>query len=305
MNMRMRNLYKNTILIMFFSLCCSMAKGQTNIKIVRYDSIIMYQRNIISQYEDLKGFSKLLSGIIIKNVEKDFSVEENLFRFYNSYKSLRKLYDDTQNIYTSKYRHELDSNMTIIDFYLERLYKIQPNIPKADKIFLFISALHENIIVYENIIGIALDRYLGMDYYMYPKAMTKWKIQFSDIHRMPLDALKGYIVSHTPIQTNKLLTNIDYLKYWANIYDILSKVFEDYTEQEIFGFTDIQYEWVKQNIDKIYKNAILKGDLDTYNQTIIEKYFGELPEDKVLPSEAPRQIGKYLAFWMLKTNKLK
>lgn len=285
---------------------CYRSKSQTNVPIIRYDSIVMYNRTIISQYSELKDFSELLAGTILKKTEdsKD-NAQDRLFKFYNSYQSLRKLYDDTQQIFSYQYKNELDSSLIVLDYAIDRLGVVQPQIPKVDKIFLFVSALHENILVDRDIIGIALDRYLGCDFYMYPKAMTKWKIQFSDIHRMPLDAVKGYVVTHIPMYKDKLLTTMDYIRYWAGIYNILSNVFEDYTEQELFGFTDTQYQWMRNNIDRIYKNAISKGDLDTYNTIIIDKYFGELPEDKVLPSEAPRQIGKYLAFWMSKTDKLK
>lgn len=300
----MKCVYVNILVASLFVFTYGMAKGQTNVKVVRYDSIVMFHRNIIPQYKELTEFSDLLSNVILKTNNDASRVEERLFNFYNSYTSLKKLYDDTQNMYSYKYKNQLDSNMMIIDYALERLNAIQPHIPKAGKVFLFVSAFHENILVHNDIIGIALDRYLGRDFYMYPKAMTKWKIQFSDIHRMPLDAVKGYVVTYMPMLKNKLLTNLDYIRYWANIYDILSKVFEDYKEQELFGFTDTQYQWIRNNIDKIYKNAVSRGDLETYNPSIIDKYFGELPQDKVLPGEAPRQIGYYLAFWMFKTNKL-
>ena len=118
--MNMKRLYVNIVAAILFVFTYGVAEGQTNVKVVRYDSIVMFHRNIIPQYKELTEFSDLLSNVILKTNSNASRAEERLFNFYNSYTSLKKLYDDTQNMYSYKYKNQLDSNMMIIDYALDR-----------------------------------------------------------------------------------------------------------------------------------------------------------------------------------------
>lgn len=281
--------------------------GQTLLPMVRYDSIIMEHPNVITLNKDLASFTDFVvnTQLGIPYDENKYTPAEVLRQFYMSDNNLKRLYSDVQRLYYSDFRTVLDSSLIVLDYGLERLHSIDPTIKPVRLVYLYVSAFHENILVCGDIIGIALDRYLGENYPMYIDAMTSWKRQFSDPRRISIDAVKGYIMANHPIEEEKLFTMMDIIKYWAYVYNRLHQVFPQYNEQELFGFTDIQYRWIKQNINILYENAVAHNDTNTSNSSIINKYFNELPSDSQLPPQAPRLIGHYLSYWMSNNNKIK
>lgn len=299
---------KLLVLVILVSSLLTSIKAQNNISVIRYDTIFQKYNEVIPKYNELNNFTSLLVHSVLKLKVNSNSIGQEvkaLKHFYNAYTSLQNLYNDTEYLFNTKYKASLDSSIIITKYALGRLVDLEPRIKPVKRIFLFVSALHENIVVYSDNIGIALDRYLGVDYPMYPNAMTKWKCQFADIHRVPIDAVKGYLIANIPIETSRLITIQDLFEYWGYIYSVLQKVFPEYSEQELFGFTNSQYKWIKSNVERLYKNAINKDDTHSYRSNVISKYFNELPENKILPKDAPRLVGYYLSYWIFKNNKQK
>lgn len=280
--------------------------SQKYTELVRFDTLFIKHPTWIDNNKTLNDFGKILLELVFdKETNNDKKISIQLKEYYNSHPALLKLFNDTDRIFNNVRKSELDSSLLLMQDAFYRLEELVPSVAKPRRAFTYVSALHENILVHNNDIGIAIDRYLGVDYPMYKEAMTKWKIQMSDTRRIVVDALKAWIMASFPMDNQRLLTLKNYVEYWAYVYSTLNLVFPDFDEEYIFGFNKEQYDWIKSNVSRLYKNALEQGDFDSYQSSIINKYFGELPEGKLLPDEAPRIIGHYLSYWMLRNNKIK
>lgn len=273
------------------------AWGQNQIEFIRFDSLMNGDLTQVEQSPAHTTFAGLLAkgvlGLPQKNGEQPVT---QLAAFYHSHHTLEKLYQDTQIYFSQEGKASLDSAMFIVRDALLRLPEVLKGAASPKRIYYYVSAMHEKLVVAEDLMGIALDRYLGEEYPIYKQLLTVEERQRSTLSHLATDALLGWILSEYPKESGQLRTLGSELRYWGEVYDILHRLLPDYSEKELFGYTDAQYSWLRKNVRSLYKSA--EEQLSSPHIDLIDSYFGDIKNGE-LPIGAPHQVGRFLGYWML------
>ncbi len=204
------------------------------------------------------------------------------------YKKVKKEYSDFSDI-----ENKLVSGFKHYKYYFPQ--KPTPNI------YTFVSGFNNSIVIDENILGIGLDRYLGQNCKYYkelgiPAYLSKKMVR----RKIPADCFYSWGKTEFHLKERKdedvsdnVLNNIIYegkLKYFTRA------MLPDEPEELIFGFTDDQLKWCKENEAEMWTYLVENKILYKTDYLTIRKLTGEAPFTSFFPKESPGQAAIWLGY---------
>ena len=155
-----------------------------------------------------------------------------------------------------------------------KYYFPEENIPQ---IYTCISAFNQSIVTSENIIGIALDKYLGNNSLYYKRlAWEKYKKRRMTPEMIPVDVMRAHIQALFPYksETDDMLAN---MIYEGKIQYFLSSVLPFIDDTLKWGYTKKQLSWAERNQENIWNYMTEAKLLFSTNKSEIKKHVGDGP----------------------------
>lgn len=211
--------------------------------------------------------------------------------------AFNKLYADVEERFAFGLSKKI---MKELQYAFDKLHRLRPDLEMPKDIFTHVSGFNQRVIVAPSFVSVSLDFYLGQDYPLYQEFFTPWQQRHSVADRIAMDALLGWIISEIPEPRDRAITLNDKFHYWSEIYHLMHRIFPKRSEADLFGYSNDEMRWMKANKKHLINNIREREELNSTSPMIIDKYFKEIPEGVALPSNAPREIGPWLAYVMYK-----
>lgn len=208
-----------------------------------------------------------------------------------SHPQLRRLYADTEACYTTALADTIAGEMRAA---FERLRVLDPQMAIPRYVAFHVSGLQQSVVAVPDLVSVSIDKYIRPDYPVYLQFFSEYARQTMSPEYVVRDAVLGWICSERPLPRETVLTLQFQLEYWGDIYRLMKLVFPQASDEWLFGFTSDQLLWMKQNRKILLDNALKRGEMESSQPTVTDRYFKELPPDQLLPPEAPRLIGHWL-----------
>lgn len=296
--------YACIVAILFSFIACSSTtsskekKTETEkVSIARFDKDFYdYLKTPKFETEELLKikYPELLSAFGLTAVgltpERDLANFFPTLREYFGHSMLDKIYKESLKKYkdVSSYEKELtDAKSLVSQYFPEHVFP---------KLTMHVSGFKENVIVFENLISLSCDKYLGSDYSGYQEFFQPYQLQEMQPKMIVRDYLKAWLISAV---RKKNTTKVDFLS--ATIEEgktlyILSVLLPDYDSNDLIGYTKEQFVWAKDNEKEIWKTIIKQNHLYTTDYLTINKYIEEAPYTSTISNQSPGQIGCWLGW---------
>ncbi|MEG1580864.1 MAG: gliding motility lipoprotein GldB [Bacteroidaceae bacterium] len=215
-------------------------------KISRFDILLSdyVETGNFSFLQRMKTEYPIETKILIENVlhlggVNDVAVSQKM-RAYYSDPTLSKLMKDVSAKFKdlSKYEKQLSEAFST-------LRKACPKVRKP-RVYSFVSALNQSIVVSDTLVGISLDKYLGDDYSLYKKYYLDYQRQTMKPSRIVPDFLYFYLGSEYPDPQKEKRTLLYEMIKAGKINWVISKI-TDTSINKTLGLTDKSEQWWQEN----------------------------------------------------------
>ncbi len=241
------------------------------------------------------NFLNLYSSSVIRIGNPDFpNYPDNLKLFLTDYSVYQSL-----NITMQKYQSVqfIEDGLTKAFSYY-KYYFSDKGIPQ---IYTIITGFNQSIIIDENVLAIALDKYLGRDCKIYDRLMINNYIKLNMNKNMIVpDCMKAWAFTEFPYNDSidNLITN---MLYNGKIHYFQRCMLPETPDSIIMGFSQNQIDWCekyeKQMWEYLVENKLL------YNNEIltINKFTKESPFTKDFDRDSPGRAANWLGWQIIKS----
>jgi len=289
-----------TISLLFFGSCKNSKRPEIDLSAITYKDIE------IKRYEDALfsiDIDSVRKGLERIRPEFGFFIVEDLDTFdiisirnYISDPTLKQTYSDIETIFPNIRKLEYDLNKSLK--YLKYHY------PKINitSIYTYISGFdfEHPIKFVDSVIIIALDMYMGSDYYFYPMiglpkylsySMSKEYIVKDCMEEIARSLLKENIASQTFL--DKMLLE-------GKVLYFMDAVMPDVHDTIKVVFTESQLEWCRRNEDNMWSFFIDQGFLYNNDRNIITRFMDKGPFTPSFANESPARTGAWVGWQIVK-----
>ena len=175
-------------------------------------------------------------------------------------------------------------------------------------IYTLISGFNESIIVADNILAIALDKYLGRNEEMYFMLdLPNYLRQVMDRKYIVADCMKYWLYTEFPFNDSidDVLTNI---LYEGKIMYALHRLLPSTPDSLLFGFTSEQMRWCRNNNQQMWTFLVENRLLYITDNLTINKLVGPAPFTSLFTRESPGRSVIWLGYRIIasymKNNKV-
>jgi len=173
---------------------------------------------------------------------------------------------------------------------------------KVPHIYMHVSGLNQNILTGENALSVSIDKYLGYDYPLYEEFFYDYqRIKMQPEYIAP-DYLTGWLMSEFPF-TGKENVLLERMIYAGKIKYLVSQAYPEISPAQLMGYTEEEYELMKENEKVIWQAIIERKHLYTPDHIITNQYFEEQPSP-FFSDEVPGNIGSFIG-WQIVEHYMK
>lgn len=286
------------------SLCLIGCNGQNNqaitpeqaspIQINRFDKELFQliktndstlQADIIQKYPQM--LEVLGKGILNLQTTTTPGFFNKLVQFYSE-PTLKSLYHDAILQY--------DSIASIEEALGNGFAWFHANFPtmQIPAVYMHISGFNQNILAGDSLLSISIDKYMGSDYPLYQEFFYDYqRRKMTPSHIVP-DYLAGWIMSEYPFIGNENIL-LDRMIHEGKIKYLTHQALPDLTSEDLMGYTEMSYNWCKENEAHLWKALVERKHLYTPDQLTTSKYFEDTP-CTFLAIDAPGNIGSWIGW---------
>ena len=268
---------------------------ECDIKIERFDSLFwsLDTTRLAEEFAKLNTEHPDITPIYTENVVQfghpDSAITHDTYKLFRSNKEVGKLYEDALSIYANV--DDIEKDLTEA---FRRAKYFLPQFP-TPRVYCHVSGLNQSLIVGEEFISLSIDNYLGADYYLY-KEIGIYKYQRPNMRREKVapDYITAWLSSEF---SSSLADNLlsDMIRYGKILYTV-SVLLPKTPERVIMGYSEEQWDWVKENEANMWNALIASKDLYTTSMIIKNQYVGEGPFTKPFTQESPGRAGTYIGW---------
>ncbi|NMC38102.1 MAG: hypothetical protein GYA41_07255 [Bacteroidales bacterium] len=272
------------------------AKPDIGIKRLEQDLFTLDPESVSSKVPELKqkydGFLQLFSYVINTGDINDPAFPDFLFRFCT----------DKQNFEVYGMTMKLYPDVTEIEKDLENAFRHYLHYfpgSKVPAVFTCITGFNNSIITGDSVLGIGLDRYLGPDCKFYPQLeiYSYMAARMTPENIVP-DCMYGWAMSEWDFESldyeaENVLSEILHegkLKYFEKC------ILPDYPDEIIFGFTDGQMNFCRNNEAQMWQYLVENDLLFKTDRFIIRKLTGEAPFTSYFTNQSPGRAAVWVGF---------
>lgn len=292
----MRNILKTSFIAICVVLSTSTLYSQT-VKVLRLDKDLYNYINTPTKDLEKKiidNHLNLVTALSQTINSKQGATPLEALQNYFSHPLLKSIYTDVIHKYDnlSTYESELASMLAIA--------KLELKTSTTPHFAVHVSGFKENSIYIHNTISLSLDKYMGKEYAPYRGYFKAYQLQQMQPQMIVRDFAKAWLMA-------------DYIKTESTQGDLLSEIIEQgkllytlsvllpkYTELDLLGYTDSNYNWCINNEKKIWESIVKKNHLYSTDKHIVFSYFEEKPNSTGFKAESPGQLGSWVGLQIVK-----
>lgn len=185
-----------------------------------------------------------------------------------------------------------------------RYYKYYFPDKAIPEIYTYYSNFSESVITDEGLIGIGLDKYLGVDCDLYARlGFDNYKVKRMFPEMVPVDCMRAWAMAEFPYNdsTDNLLNQ---MVYEGKIQYFLDAMLPFTADTLKFGYTKDQFEWADYNEDKMWEYIIDSQLLFSTDALTIRKMTGDGPFTTLFANNSAPRAGAFLG-WKIVQNYMK
>lgn len=252
-------------------------------------SFSTYNDSLISIYGD---FYSLYAERVMKFGAVDdpyFEMQVMKFLMHKDIHQLFRMVDSTFHDIDS-YKLELEKGFRYYNYYFPT--------KQIPKVVSMVTAISNNIVVTDSVLGVGLDLYLGDSSQVYEWAgIPEYLRQKSTPEYMASDMMRGWILSEfePTKKSDELLSQI--INYGKGLY-VMDAVFplkEDYLK---IGYTKENLQWCKDHEVDIWARLITENQLYSTDINTVRALTGPGPFTTGFTKDSPAQLG-YWVGWQI------
>mgnify|MGYP003585691785 CR=1 FL=1 len=272
------------------------AKRNFKLQILRYDQDLMK----INQNQLEEGIRQLAdkypSYLIDKNAYQNPQLVEGLRKYLND-PILQDLFKQSQKQFSS---FEIYENEIIEGFAHYLVYFPNQKVPQIITMIPGLDLEMPSIYIFEDIVYINLDLYLGNNYAMYNKmGIPKYISERMDSKYITVDLFKKAMVyKHLPNQVP--LTLLEAMIIEGKKLYFTEMMLPDKPLQDIIGYSEEKYSWAEKFYPNVWGYLIENNLLYSKEDDAFRKYVEEAPFSKPFGNVSPGRIGQFLGWKIVK-----
>ncbi|MDA3880552.1 MAG: hypothetical protein PF436_09205 [Prolixibacteraceae bacterium] len=302
----MRNILIILMLMVAFScnpdrLKVDVSDIEASVEIYRVDSLLyagsadMAIEKLSAFYENHQMFLDLYTQEILKLGEVGTDeFESNLRMFLNDSvyaefgSEILKVFADLDDIgqqFESAYKHML-------------YYFPDAELPS---IYTYVSGFNQSLMISDNFMGIALDKYLGSDciFYQY-LGIPRYLVKKMYPQKLVPDALYAWALTEYPYQaqTNHLLAN---MVYEGKLTYYVEAMLPEMPDTVIMGYSGEQLDWCKAHEAVMWTYLAEHKLLYSSDKPEVRKYIDNAPFTQTFTNDSPGRTGVWLGWQIVRS----
>ncbi|MBA6155848.1 gliding motility lipoprotein GldB [Tenacibaculum sp. S7007] len=212
-------------------------------------------------------------------------------------KDERELFNETQKVYkdVSVLASEINSLFKHIKYY-------NPKFKNPRVITMLTNIDYDNRIVYaDSLLLISLDAYLGKKHEFYNDYPAYVK-QNNEKEHIVVDVAKTIV--NTQVIPSIARSFIDKMIYKGKKMYVLDAYLPTVSDKEKIGFSDVKFNWAKDNEEQIWKHFISKDYLYSTNKELDKRFLDIAPFSKFYldqDNQSPGRIGEWVGWQIVRS----
>jgi hypothetical protein len=205
-------------------------------------------------------------------------------------------------------KHEVDSVFPDLTFLEDgislAMSRYKKEFPGAiiPKFITYISEFSEAHNAYDSIIGIGLDMYLGQNYLFYPPDFPEFMRKKMRKEYILANTLKAMAIANfdTQLKDKRFLAH---MLFEAKVRYFAKQLLPELNDTLVFGYTQKQMEWCKDNENQIWSYFIDKKMLYNSFPNEYQRYLNDGPFTSAdgMPQESAPAVGVYCGYKILES----
>jgi len=267
---------------------------ELNIDIKRLDKDLLANYpdtpNIAALHEKYGAFLELYSQRVITLGDINKPGYKRGIVEFNKYCITNGLAEKTDSVF-----HDFDNTKDRLTnaFKHYKYYFPSKNTPD---IYTFLSAFNQSVVTDDGLIGIGLDKYLGVKCSFYSQlGWDKYKIRRMTKEMIPVDCLRALAIMEFPYQ-DSVDNLLNQMVHEGKIQYFLDAMLPEMHDTLKFAYTKNQFDWAEQNEDKMWAYLVDSETLFTNDHLIIRKFIGNAPFTAVFQNNSAPRAGAFLGW---------
>ena len=163
-------------------------------------------------------------------------------------------------------------------------------------IYSFVSGFNQSVVLADSMLGIGLDRYLGVDCEYYIRlGIPKYSIHEMHRKKITSDCMRAWAIGEFPF--NDSIDNlVNNMIYEGSLMYFTKKMLPDQPDSLIFGFTPKQMKWCEKNEKEIWTYLIENKMLFITESFIVNKFVNSAPFTSGFSQESPGRAVVWLGY---------
>ncbi len=213
---------------------------------------------------------------------------EYLKGFVTDY-SINEVYTTVTNDFTDLSDLEQD-----LSFGFSAFLNYFPQVP-TPRFYTFISGFNQSIVTSDSIIGIGLDKYLGLTSSFYQQMNLPLYMRYlMNKERITSDCLKAWLNTNFEMIGDKNLLNN--MIYQGKITWCMSKLMPEAHDSLLLGIEPNKIKWCKSNEEKMWTYLVEYKKLYSTDILTISKFINEGPFTKDFSTESPAKAAVWIGY---------
>jgi hypothetical protein len=209
-------------------------------------------------------------------------------------KDIRYTYNETKKIFTPEERKKIENAIHQLHQHIH-YYFPQKKLP--ERYLTFISGFNYQIVYPENtnIIGIALDMYLGSKHQVYQWLQwPQYRVKQLQKEFIPVDIAKAWLFTEYPYRKyNNLL---EHAMYYGKIIYALKQLLPQTHDTLIFSYSQKQLQYCKKYEKNLWAYFLEENKWYDNSPKVLSQFLNDGPFTAAISKECPPRIAMYLAY---------
>lgn len=214
-------------------------------------------------------------------------VEQKIRAFYMD-STVQALIHETHRQYSDI--HDIEEQLNLA-FATLKAEDAEFHIPR---VYTQVSALNQSIVVCDSMLGISLDKYLGVDFPLYKSYYYDYQRRSMCRERIVSDALLFYLLSEYFVPSGRSRTALDRILRVGKMHWVIAQILNKESLDEEIGFEEKRANWCRQNEVAIWKWLKAEKILDNSEVTVGRMLIEPRGHTPGLGSESSDQIGLWI-----------
>lgn len=237
-------------------------------------------------------FSLYCEHILSLSLDRNRSTDRALKNWFKQ-KEVRAIYQSVNQQY-----HSIANLQNEIDLAFTNLYSYLAN-KELPEVFLSVSGFNQSVVSNGQFIAVSLDKYLGKDYPLYKNYFYQHELKTMSVESIPKDVVTAWFLStYNSVDIQKLL---DGMIYYGKLYFVLSKVFPEEREADLFNFSEAEFSKVKKTKAKLWNYLAKSNLLNSNDQLFVSKLLGNESFSLFGLGTLPSKTGAWLGYHIVKS----